>query len=242
MKKKILMFCNTAEGLPGVPVDIFSYYSFFTGPTGGSWNHDEIDIRRNPTKRDLFKKIDAIRDGNYDYVITIFAGYGEEDDSGPTLIINEHGESIEIGHLMNLSQRQVIVSDCCREYRPASSDFAFNKTGATMLSMSRNRIRQAYEDRIEASTPQEVILYACDTGEAAKDSLSYSLFLLRATQLALVHSSSQFVSVNQAHNKAVSLMQATSQTQQHPQIQQSRCSIHRRLPWAINPCLWGSDE
>ena len=232
------MVCST-DGLPGVPVDIFSYYSFFIGPTGGYWDHDEIFIMRNPTKRDLLKEIDDIRQADYDYVITIYAGYGEEADNGPTLIINEHGESIEIGHLLDLSQRQVTICDCCREYRPTSHNTSFIKTGATMLSMSRDRLRRAYEDRIEASTPQEVILYACDEGEAAKDSLSYSLFLLRATQLALGRTSSRFISVNQAHTEAVTLMQINSQTQQHPQIQQSRCSLHRRLPWAINPDLCG---
>ena len=241
MKKKILMICNTAEGLPGVPVDIFAYYSFFTGPTGGYWYHDEIDIMRNPTKRDLLKRIDDVRQAGFDYVITIYAGYGEEAENCPTLIINEHEESIEIGHWMNLSQRQVIIVDCCREFRPTSSDTSFIKAGATILSMSRDRLRRAYEDRIQASSPQEIILYACDEGEEAKDYLSYSLFLQRATQLALVRSNSQFVSVVQAHTKAVSLMQATSNTQQHPQILQSRCSLHRRLPWAINLCFGGCD-
>ena len=74
-----------------------------------------------------------------------------------------------------------------------------------MLSMSRNRIRREYEDRVQASSPQEIILYACDAGEAAKDSLSYSLFLQRATQLALVRSNSRFLSVVQAHCKAADL-------------------------------------
>ena len=43
MKKKILMIGNT-DGLPGVPVDVFSYHSFFANPIGGHWCCEEIDI------------------------------------------------------------------------------------------------------------------------------------------------------------------------------------------------------
>ena len=107
-----------------------------------------------------------------------------------------------------------------------------------MLSMSRAPIRRAYEERIWNSVPQEVILYACDEGEIALDSDDggmYSHYLLNAAQMVSTTSCSPFVSVSEAHYKAVSLMRQDDPSMiQHPQISQSRCAANRQLPLAVN--------
>jgi len=239
MKKKILMIGNT-DGLSGVPVDIASYYSFFTNPIGGNWCREEIDVMLNPSQRCAFNKIVEIEEAAYDYVITIFAGHGNEADDDIVLIINEQEDTILMSDLTNLSQKQLIILDCCREPIQMAVDFAFIETRATMLSMSQDPIRRAYEDRILHCPPQEIILFSCDQGEMAKDTASYSSHLLHAVEMVLADSHSPFVSVNRAHERAVSLLEANRfYTQQHPQIQQSRCLINRRLPFAVNTKLWG---
>ena len=241
MRKKILMIGNT-DGLPGVPVSIDSYYAFFTSLIGGNWCSEEIDILLNPTKRYLFNKIAEIEEADYDYVITIFLGHGAETDYGIILCINAQGELIALRHLMNLSQKQLLIVECCRAPVQIPFDLAFVKTGATMLSMSRNKIRRVYEDRIRDCPPQEVILFACDTGEIAKgspDGGRYSTHLLRAVWTAICDSHSPFISVNRVHHKAASSMRVKPHILQHPQIQQSRCSTFRRLPLVVNPQIWG---
>jgi hypothetical protein len=234
------MIANT-NGLSGVPVDVSDYYFFFTSSIGGHWNREEIDILRNPTLCCLYRKIDEIAEANYDYVITIFAGHGKEADDDTVLIINGRKEEIVLSDLMNLSQRQLIIADCCRYDVESFFDLSFAKEDATMLSMSRDTMRQAYEERIWGSMPQEVILYACDEGEAAMDTneghlYSYSQCLLNATQIMLMDSNAQFVSVGQVHRQAASLMRQDNPSwmQQRPQIVQPRCSLHQRLPWAVN--------
>ena len=107
-----------------------------------------------------------------------------------------------------------------------------------MLSMSRDPIRQAYEERIWDSMPHEVILYACDEGEKSFDSSDggvYSHYLLNATQMLSTTSRSPFVSVGRAHFKAVSMMLHDDPSiEQHPQIIQPRCPVNRQLPLAVN--------
>jgi hypothetical protein len=235
MKKKILMIGNTSD-LRGVPVDISAFYSFFTSPVGGHWCGEEIEILMNPTLRSLLRKIVAIENADYDYLITIFSGHGVEADDGTVLIINGQREKIVMSALTNLSQRQFLIIDCCRAPMPV--DTAFTKTGATMLSMSRDPIRQAYEERIQSSLPQEVILFSCDEGEKSLDSADggvYSHYLLNAAQMVSTTSRSPFVSVGQAHYKAVSMMMHDDPTtEQHPQISQPRCATSRQLPLAVN--------
>jgi len=236
MKKKILMIGNT-DNLPGVPVDMSAYYSFFTSPAGGNWCDEEIDILLNPTQYELLDTIDEIYEADYGYVITIFSGHGREAASGTVLTINGDGEKIAMDDLTNLSQRQLLIFDCCRSY----ADTDFIETGATMLSMSHDPIRQAYEERIEDAIPQEVILFACDEGENAIDTDEggeYSRCLLNAT-MELTNLISPFVNVSRAHHKAVSLLRREDpRMRQHPQILQPRCLQRQCLPWAINPHCW----
>jgi hypothetical protein len=233
MRKKILMIGNTTR-LRGVSIDIYTYYDFFTSPVGGNWCHEEIDILRNPMRSSLFKKLDEIERTGYDYVITIFSGHGKEMGSGTVLGINGQKEKIAMSDLTNLSQRQLLIFDCCRVH----VDCDFTEEKPTMLSMSRAPIRQAYEDRIEDSPPQEVILFACAEGESAFDSEDggrYSQCLLYAAQMVSTNSDSPFVSVSTVHHQAAALMKQDSLTDQHPQILQSRCPPSCRLPLAVNP-------
>ena len=241
MRKKILMVGNT-DNLRGVPVDMSSFYSFFTSPTGGNWCDEEIEILMNPTQRCLFRTIVSIENADYDYLIVVFSGHGEEADDGTMLTINGQGETITLDDLTNLSQRQLLIIDCCRSRMLFPVDFAFVDEGATMLSMSRDPIRRAYEERIWDSMPQEVILYACDDGEKSFDSSDggvYSHYLLNAAQMLSTSSRSPFVSVGRAHFKAVSIMrQDNSVMKQHPQILQPRCPASQQLPFAVNAKLW----
>ena len=106
--------------------------------------------------------------------------------------------------------------------------------------MSRDPVRQAYEKCIADAMPQEIILFACDEGETADDTVdenirSYSQHLLDATQMALADTRSPFISVNRAHSRAAALMRKNPFIQQRPQIQQSCSPIRLRLPWAVNP-------
>jgi hypothetical protein len=169
MKKKIVMIGNT-DYLRGVPIDVSAYYSFFTSPVGGNWCREEIEILMNPTLRCLLRRIIAIENADCDYLITSFTGHGFEEGRETILVLNGRGEMITLGALTNLAQRQLLIADCCRRPLPPLVDFDFTQPGATMLSMSRDPIRRAYEERIRDSSQREVILFACDEGEKADDS------------------------------------------------------------------------
>jgi len=238
MRKKILMIGET-ETLSGVAVDIDDFYSFFTSPVGGNWHDNEIEFLENPSRRRLIRKIVEVEKANYDYVIVIFSGHGIEVDNEVVLFLNKEGEEIELSDLTNLSQRQLIIADCCRKsFTLLPTDLVSMLTETTILSMSRDQIRQAYEDRILDSMPQEVVLYACDEDESAwgtSEGGNYLQYLLHATQRALTDSDSPFVNISRAHYKAASLLrQEKAYLDQHPQILQPRCSPHQRLPWAVN--------
>ena len=228
------MVGNT-DGLPGVPVDIHDYYSFFTSPAGGSWYDDEIDILLDPPQHELLETLADIEEADYDYVIVFFSGHGEETIDGTVLYINGKGEAVLLHNLTELSQRQLLIVHCCRVHQRIPVDISID---STVLSLSHNAIRQAYEEMIEFSAPQQVILLSCDDGEATWGTANggfYSRYLLDAIEIALSDSRMRFVSVGRAHYKAVSLMrQECLQLGQNPTMLQSPCSIHHRLPLAVN--------
>jgi hypothetical protein len=239
MRKKILMVGST-DNLPGVPIDISAYYSFFTSPAGGHWYDEEIDILLNPTQRELLETIAEIEEADYDYVIVFFSGHGEETSNGTVLAINGQGETILLHNLTELSQRQLLIVHCCRNHMRIPVDVDIE---ATALSLSHDAIRQAYNDRILHSAPQQVILFSCDDKESTwgtSEGGYYSQYLLDAIQSLLADSHSPFVNVGRAHYKAVSLMRRECflYERQHPKILQSRCLPHQRLPLAINPCYF----
>ena len=161
MRKKILLIGNT-DGLQGVTVDISGFYDFFASPVGGNWCSEEIDILLNPPLHSLLQKVEAIANADNDFVITIFSGHGGEADDGTVLAINGRGEKVMMQTLMNLAPKQLSIFDCCRKPMPRPIDFSFRKTRATKRSMFRDPIRQAYEARIRACVPQEVVLFACE--------------------------------------------------------------------------------
>ena len=135
MKKKILMIGNT-NGLHGVPVDFYAYRQFFTSPFGGNWYHEEIEVLPNPTRRDLFKKLDAIERANYDFIVTIFTGHGREERNDTLLGLNGDGERIKMRDLMGLSYRQLLILDCCRSCVPTPSETAIIEAAGTMMAMT----------------------------------------------------------------------------------------------------------
>ena len=235
MRKRILMIQRGEESL-GVSADIASYYSFFTSPIGGGWYHDEIEILRNTDRRRFFNAIDEVDRIGYDYFIVIFSGHGYEASDGTTLAINKY-ERISIRDLRGVSPRQVIIADCSRSYIPVPNI----APTPTMFSINRGLLREAYENQILYSAPQEIILYACDEGETAGGTYAggtYSQHLIFAARMASTDFASPFVSVPYAHCKAVSLMQTSPRMRQHPQISQSACLPGRHIPFGVNSNHW----
>ena len=240
MRKKILMIGNT-DDLPGVPIDISNYYDFFISPTGGSWHDEEIDILINSTQHELLETIADIQEADYDYVIVYFSGHGEETSDGTILYINGQSETILLHNLTDLSERQLLIINCCRSHHRIPEGINIDSTA---LSLSHDSTRQAYEELIQFSAPQQVILFSCDDDEstwATQEGGFYSRYLLDAIEIALANPRLRFVSVGRAHYKAVSLMRQDdflSEQQQHPTMLQSPCSVHRRLPLAVNVNLF----
>ena len=234
MRKKILMIGNT-DDLPGVPIDISNYYDFFISPTDGNRYDEEIDVLINPTQHELLEAIAEIEEADYDYVIVFFSGHGEETTDGTVLYINGHEETILLHNLTKLSQRQLLIINCCRSHHRIPVDINID---STTLSLSHDSTRQAYEELIKFSAPQEVVLFFCEDEEsmwATQEGGFYSRYLLDAIQIALANPLLLFVSVGRAHYKAVSLMrQECLYFEQNPTMFQSPCSVHRRLPLAVN--------
>ena len=240
MRKKILMIGNTVD-LPGVPIDISNYYDFFISPTGGNWYDEEIDILINPAQHELLETIADIQEANYDYVIVFFSGHGEETTDGTVLYIKGQKETILLHNLADLSHRQLLIVNCCRSHHKIPEGISIDSTA---LSLSHDSTRQAYEELIQFSAPQQIILFSCDDDEstwATQEGGFYSRYLLDAIEIALANPLLRFVSVGRAHYKAVSLMRQDdflSEQQQHPTMLQSPCSVHRRLPLAVNTAFF----
>lgn len=220
MKRLAYLLANT-DGLPGIKKDIEDFRCFLESPSGGAWKSTEIVPKYNVSLSDLGKDLALIKLANYDYVIFYYSGHGGWKRE-TRLYINAREEFILESDVSGLAKKQLSIFDCCRVTEPegnekiAVCDEALN-TGIAML----NCCRRKFDQLIEAATPQEVRLYACQPGQFAiatgQGSLYSQSFLKRAELL----SRKQDVDPNSIHyacKMSVSIAAGLHKEKQDPDI------------------------
>ena len=211
MKRFAFLFGNT-DGLKGVKKDIRRFREFLKSDVGGAWEPWEIDGGCDLALDVVRRKIGDIRRGGYDYVIVYFSGHGGMIRT-TKLCLNSDEESIDEEEFTGLADRQFSIFDCCR----ASPDAATNSKEATFDAANeasmldyRNLYRAHYERLIEAASPQEVRLYACQKYKKAYDTSKGGMYTQQLIDDAIEQSKYGNAYVKDVHRAAASVVRCFS--------------------------------
>ena len=218
MKRAAFLFGNT-DGLKGVKKDINRFRAFLESDIGGAWEPFEIDSGCDLTLDVVRRKIVDIRKGEYDYVIVYFSGHGGMVRT-TRLCLNSNEEYIDEYEFAGLANRQLSIFDCCR----TSPIVATNSKGATFDAANeadvlnfRSRYRAHYERLIEAASPQEVRLYACQKDKKAYDTSKGGAYTQQLIGDAVKKSNYSNVYVNDVHRIAASAVKYSGMMIGEPQ-------------------------
>jgi hypothetical protein len=241
MKRKALLIGNS-NGLQGVKLDIRHFTEFLKHDVGGQWYDDsEIEIKMNPSKRDLLATIQLLKNAKYDFVLTMYSGHGafEKNRYDTLLEINAQEEYIYESDLKNIATRQISIFDCCRKSIKIYD--SLNERMMKSFSNSLNgtiNIRAKYETRIMQAIEQQVSLYACSVDETALDTENGGLYIQNLLKAA-TNVSNEYKLVGTAHEEA---MEATKNEAwnkekhtQNPTATLPKCISSQQLIIGINP-------
>lgn len=237
MKRRALLIGNS-NGLGGVKVDIANYVQFLKSDFGGQWFDSEINIKMNPSKIELLRTIQEIKNEKPDYAFVVFSGHGAY-SKGTVLEINAQEESINEIDLKYISSRQVSIFDCCRNVISMPIVEKKSMGGTLNFSDSRTNIRVAYEARILQSIEQQISLYACAINESALDTDEggmYSKNLLKSARAIYIL---DFLTIGVVHEKAAEYTKTEAFTKekhnQNPTAILPKCISSQQLIFTINP-------
>lgn len=228
MKRLAFLFGNT-DGLNGVKKDINRFRAFLESEVGGAWESSEIDSGYDLPLDVARGKIEDIRDGEYDYVIVYFSGHGGMERT-TKLCLNPDEESIDVEAFAGLADRQLSLYDCCR----VSPVLAINSKVVTFDAVNeaymigyRHLYREYYERLIEAASPQEVRLYACQKYKKAYDTSKGGVYTQQLIDDAIEKSKYGNVYVKDVHRTATSAVRYFGMMKgepQEPDIEVVSCS------------------
>ncbi|MFI4919726.1 MAG: caspase family protein, partial [Legionellales bacterium] len=176
---------NNKHYCQGVNEDLKNYKSFLLSPLGGTWYEDEVDVLIQPSIPELRISLHLLR--GHDYSLVIFTGHGyyslEQDST--ILEINKNDE-IESEELMNKTDKQTVILDCCRKVeRIVVSEEREILRKAVGMELDPTTCRKCYDKKIEQCDRDIIVMYACDIDEKAIDRPEgglYSSSLLKSVQ------------------------------------------------------------
>ena len=211
MKRFAFLFGNT-DGLIGVKKDISRFRAFLASDVGGAWEPWEIYSGCDLALDVVRGKIGDVHRGEYDYVIVYFSGHGGMVRT-TKLCLNSDEEYIAEEEFAGLAGRQLSIFDCCRATPvvvPNSRVVTFDAANDAYTIDYRNLYRARYESLIEAASPQEVRLYACQKYKKAYDTSKGGMYTQQLIDDAIEQSKYGNVYVKDVHRTAASAVRYSS--------------------------------
>jgi hypothetical protein len=239
MKRKALLIGNS-NGLQGVKLDIRHFTEFLKHDVGGQWYESEIEVKMNPSKKDLLATIQSLKNAKYNFVLVLYSGHGafEKDRYDTLLEINVQEEYIYESDLKNIATRQISMFDCCRKSMRIYDSLNERMIKSFSNSLSGTNIRAKYETRIMQAIEQQVSLYACSVDETAIDTENGGLYVQNLLKAA-ANVSNEYKLVGVAHEEAATATtkEAWSKEKhtQNPTATLSKCISSQQLIISINP-------
>lgn len=237
MKRQALLIGNT-RGLAGVPIDMLKTRRFLGSRVGGDWLPTEILELKNPSRIELLAHIKNLKASSADYTFVLFSGHGGHAHE-TVLELNADGELVYESELLNISQRQITIFDCCRAVIPEHITKSASMESMSESFVRRDDLRARYDARIMQAIPQQVRLYACSKSQSAYDSNEGAIYLGHLLESAKSFPPQlSFKTVESAHEQACPLTVASAAKkgyQQNPDACLPKCLTQQQLILAIRP-------
>ena len=238
--KKIAVLIGNSRGLPSTSKDLLDFYTYLTSPQGGAWEPTtEIISMVDKPVSEISDVLSKIR-GQYQYVVIYFTGHGGT-ESGTILEVNPQNERLLEPEILGLSRKQINILDCCRS--SVSGGVAIYESHDSITDDVRNVVRQEYDELIENSAEQQVLIYSCEEGKPSyslpggnsiftKCLLDASEDMLKTTDVVRIYD----VFALAAQQTALAAKKLL--VEQHPEIVPAKCLSTLELPFCFNPkCL-----
>lgn len=225
----------------GVLVDVREYTAFLTSPLGGAWFDSEIVCLDRPTVDDVLRKVDVAK--SVDYSLVIFVGHGYYCSRRKSTIVElRPGVELDSMELRSGTTRRSIILDCCR--KRAFEDLSESRSSlkfAAAKPLSTTNCRIVYDNIAMACSKGILVAFGCSIDETCGDQSSrggyYSSSLIGACRTWYEDATSprpgnyKSLSVVEAHDLAVPLVNRLSGGTQNPEIEKSRTGPY--FPFAV---------
>lgn len=214
MKKACLIICcdNTSSGkLKGALLDAKNYYCFLRSDFGGCWYENEIFYLRNPSEKELRKKI-KVNFRSLDYSLIIFSGHGYFNRQHNQQYIELKDADVPIGYLDTKSPKQSIIIDSCRDYvsnLKLNLPKFYHPPQPFIGDPSETGTRELYERLISKSENGISVYFSSQRGQSAEETNKgglYSFSLLKVVEHWLINKSSKAISFDEVHKRAIALL------------------------------------
>jgi len=247
MKRQAIIIANpgksgTESYLGGVTKDVENFRSFLLSPNGGLWREDEIIEMVRPSRTKVLKAIDEIIDCEYAFVA--FSGHGWYSSFVDSTILElRDGEDIDSNDLRTVAPKQTLIIDCCRVVESAMPSFIMDSARIAKRAAQINpkSCRKYYNSRIEECAAGIVVMHSCAIGETSGDDARkggyYTSNLLETSKDWARNSTTDtsenysILSVDRAHDAAMSLVERYSGRRQNPYIEKPRTP--KQFPFCI---------
>lgn len=175
-RRAILIGCggeeDSEEHLPGVRVDLETYWNFLNSDEGGAWDEDEITVLEDPSWG--LAAANLLGGERFHFTLVSFHGHGAYDPHRmKTQIQFGDGLLVDLVQLRTGSQRELILTDSCRTLQERipegrikiGADFGYEPN-----DQRRGSCRRLYDRGIARAEPGTSFVLGCGVGEAADES------------------------------------------------------------------------
>lgn len=173
-RKAILIGCPGSGDsfLSGVKQDLKNVSNYLQSEKGGVWYETEIESLYNSS----FNQVnEALNNSVADYVFVYFSGHGYTDSETNSRMICLKDSDISDKHLLNASQRQLVLIDACRnlsgEGLSGLPDFEQEWSHFT-----GSPVRDLFDRYIQNSPVGKLIIHGTQKGHYSYDSSTGGMF------------------------------------------------------------------
>jgi hypothetical protein len=163
---------NKNNFLKGVKHDLDNLSKYLQSEKGGVWYEDEIKQLYNPS---YFQVKQEIENTISDYVLVYFSGHGYTDTEKNQRMICLKDYNISDKHLLNNSQRQLILIDACRN-EVGQSLFGLPDYQPDLSYFVGSPVRRLFDNYIKNSPVGKLIIHGTQRGESSYDSSTGGMF------------------------------------------------------------------
>ena len=262
MRRKLYLIISDGGGntpLRGVHIDKDNFLNFFKSPEGGAWKDDEISVfDKNNFYLEALKINDLTARVNkhpIDFYLIVFCGHGYTDQNHQIFFEVRQDFQLNLDDLLGAVARSrcLVIADSCRaiyhlqEGGRIADVRLFSTSEDARNSAYADLCRNEYNDLIEATpSTMQVVYFSNSDNETANENprvggfYSHELLATAKEQIEKIKTLQQhdnqsyYVSIDDVHSEAASIVASKTHNGQHPDIYLN-CRSKARFPFVVVP-------